>query len=103
LGIVETYGERIYLPQLLLTEAAIARTRGHRADADASIRRAITEARQQGARWLELLALTELSEHATATADESIALRELVAELGEGIDTPALARARTVLERPTSH
>ena len=35
LEIVDTYGERIYLPQLLLTEAAIARARGQRADADA--------------------------------------------------------------------
>ena len=34
LEIVNTYGERIYLPQLLLTEAAIARARGQRADAD---------------------------------------------------------------------
>jgi ATP/maltotriose-dependent transcriptional regulator MalT len=56
LEIVNTYGERIYLPQLLLTEAAIARGRGQHADADASIRRAITEARAQGARWLETLA-----------------------------------------------
>ena len=61
--IVNTYGERIYLPQLLLTEGAIARARGQRANADASIRRAITEARAQGALWLELLALTELCEH----------------------------------------
>ena len=42
LAIVNTYGERIYLPQLLLTEGAIARARGQHADADASIRRAIT-------------------------------------------------------------
>ena len=103
LEIVNTYGERIYLPQLLLTEGAIARARGQRADADASIRRAITEARAQGALWLELLALTELCEHATATADDHRALGALVAQLSEGIDAPALARARVILERAHSN
>jgi ATP/maltotriose-dependent transcriptional regulator MalT len=95
--IVNRYGERIYLPQLLLTEAAIARARGRRADADASIRRAIEEARAQGALWLELLALTELCEQATATDDDYRALRALVAQLNEGVDTPALARARALV------
>ena len=64
LEIVSTYGERVYLPQLLLTEAAIARARGQGAGAEESIRRGITEARAQGARWLELLTLTELCEYA---------------------------------------
>ena len=93
LEIVNTYGERIYLPQLLLTEGAIARARGQHADADASIRRAITEARAQGALWLELLALTELCEHATATAEDHRTLGALVDRLCEARDTPALARA----------
>jgi tetratricopeptide (TPR) repeat protein len=102
LGVVDTYGERIYLPQLLLTQAAIARARGQRADAAATIRRALTEARAQGARWLELLALTELCEHTTATIAESSALRGLVEQVGEAIDTPALARARSFVDRPPS-
>jgi ATP/maltotriose-dependent transcriptional regulator MalT len=103
LGVVETYGERIYLPQLLLTEAAIARARGHRAEAAATIRRALTEARAQQARWLELLVLTELCEHTTATIAESSALRALVEEVGEGIETPALSRARSFVDRLPSH
>jgi DNA-binding winged helix-turn-helix (wHTH) protein/tetratricopeptide (TPR) repeat protein len=103
LDIVSTYGERIYLPQLLLTQAAIARARGQRANADASIRSAITEAQAQGAPWLELLALTEICEHSTATVDERGALGALVAQLGEGIDAPALARARVLLERAHSN
>ncbi len=41
LEIVETYGERIYLPQLLLIEGAIAHARGEPDAAIASIRRAI--------------------------------------------------------------
>ena len=60
--IVNTYGERIYLPQLLLTEAAINRARGRPAEAEASIRRAVAETSAQGVPWLELLALTELCE-----------------------------------------
>ena len=97
LEIVNTYGERIYLPQLLLTEAAIARARGQLADADTSIRRAIAEARAQGALWLELLALTELCEHATATVDDHRALGALVDRLREARDTTALARAGAVV------
>ena len=81
-----------------MPEAAIARARGRRADAAASIRRAVTEARAQGARWLELLALTELCEHAAATVAESSALGALVADVGEGVQVPALARARALLE-----
>ena len=93
LEIVNTYGERIYLPQLLLTEGTIARARGQHADADASIRRAIMEARAQGALWPELLALTELCEHATATAEDHRTLGALVDRLCEARGTTALARA----------
>ncbi len=99
LEIVNTYGERVYLPQLLLTEAAIARARGQLASAEKSIRRGIAEARAQGAHWLELLTLTELCEYAAATVDDHRALGALVAQLGEGMDTPALARAKILLTR----
>ncbi len=97
LEIVNTYGERVYLPQLLLTESAIARARGQRVNADASIRRAITEARAQGAMWLELLALTELCEHSTATVDEYRALGALVERLCEAGDMTAVAKARSLV------
>lgn len=103
LEVVNIYGERTYLPQLLLTEGAIARARGEHDKAEASMRRAIAEARSQRAIWLELLALTELCEHASATVDESRRLSALVAQLGESIDIPALARARALLDRPNSN
>ena len=102
LELVNAYGERIYLPQLLLTEAAIARARGQRVDADASIRRAIAEARQQGALWLELIALIELCEDATAAVDDHRELGALVERLSEGSDTPAISRAKALLERARS-
>jgi len=91
--IVTTYGERVYLPQLLLIESSIARARGQQADADTSIRRAITEARAQGALWLELVALTELCAHAAATGEDRRTLSVLVERLGEARDTTAFARA----------
>jgi tetratricopeptide (TPR) repeat protein len=103
LGIASRFHERVYLPQLLLTKAAIARARGHRANAEASIRGAIAEAQAQGALWLELLALTELCEHAAATVDDCRALGALVAGMNEGMDTPTVARAQVLLERAQSN
>jgi DNA-binding winged helix-turn-helix (wHTH) protein/tetratricopeptide (TPR) repeat protein len=96
LEIVETYGERIYLPQLLLTGSAIAQARGESDAANASIRRAIEEARRQGATWLELLALIELGERGAANAEDQRALAALVDQLEEANDTTAVARARAL-------
>jgi tetratricopeptide (TPR) repeat protein len=97
LEIVEGYGERIYLPQLLLIEGAIAHARGEPDAAAASIRRAIGEAREQGATWLELLALTELCERGAAKRQDRRALAALVDQLDEASDTTALIRARALL------
>jgi DNA-binding winged helix-turn-helix (wHTH) protein/tetratricopeptide (TPR) repeat protein len=91
--IVTTYGERVYLPQLLLTKGSIARARHQHADAETSIRSAITQARAQGALWLELVALTELCAHSTVTGEDHHTLGALVERLGEARDTTALARA----------
>ena len=91
--IVNTYGERIYLPQLLLTEAPL---RAHAVSTPTPTRRSDVrslEARAQGAPWLELLALTELCEHATATAEDHRTLGALVDRLCEARGTTALARA----------
>jgi tetratricopeptide (TPR) repeat protein len=89
--------ERVYLPQLFLIEAAIARARGRSAIAEASVRRAIDEARGQEARWPELLALTELCEHEGAKSQDRRALAALVDELPEAKDTAAVARARALV------
>jgi len=98
LEIVETYGERIYLPQLMLIEGAIAHARGNPDAAIASIRRATEEARAQGAGWLELLALTELCERkAAASAEDRRRLVALTEQMTEAGGTPALARARALL------
>ena len=99
LQIADKLGERVYLPQLYLLEAAIARSRGERAVADASVRRAIAEARAQEAPWLELMALIELCDRDSATAEDRRALATLVDQLPDARDTAAVARARALLER----
>ncbi len=102
LQVANTLGERVYLPQLFVMQAAIARARGDRAAADAAIRRAIAEARAQEAPWLELMALIELCDRHCATAKDRRALAALVDQLPEALDTAAVARARAVLEKAKS-
>jgi tetratricopeptide (TPR) repeat protein len=92
------HDERVYLPQLLMIESAIARARGELQVADASIRRAIGEAREQEAPWLELLARVDLCEHEGATAEDRDALAALVDRLAEARETAAVKRARALLE-----
>jgi tetratricopeptide (TPR) repeat protein len=98
LQVADELAERVYLPQLLLLEAAISRGRGRFDDGAASARRAIEEARAQDAPWLELLALLDLCEHHDATAGEVLALEALVARLPEAADTAKVARARSLVE-----
>jgi DNA-binding winged helix-turn-helix (wHTH) protein/tetratricopeptide (TPR) repeat protein len=98
LQFASTRDERIYLPQLLQIEAGIARARGEPDVADASIRRAIAEARGQEAPWLELLARIELCEHQGATAEDRGSLADLVDRLPEAAGTAAVSKARALLE-----
>ena len=102
LQVANTLGERVYLPQLFLMQAAIARARGDRAAADAAIRRAIAEARAQEAPWLELMALIELCDRHSATAKDRRALAALIDQLPEARDTAAVARARALLDKTKS-
>jgi hypothetical protein len=90
------YGERVYLPQLFLMQAAIARGRGDSAAAHASVRQALAEARAQGA-VAELIALIELCASDGAQAEDRQALATLVEQLPEADDTAALSRARALL------
>lgn len=95
LRFANTYAERVYLPQLFLIEAAIARARGRAAAADASVRRAVAEARAQEAPWLELIARRELCE----SAEDRQALAALVGELPEAIGTTGFTRPPALLDR----
>jgi ATP/maltotriose-dependent transcriptional regulator MalT len=97
LQIADNRRERVYLPQLFMIEAAIARARGESAVAHAAARRAVAEARAQEAPWLELLALVELCKHVGAKAKDRQALAALVDRLPEAADTAAVARARALI------
>jgi hypothetical protein len=98
LAIVNDYGELIYLPQLLLAEGAIAQICGDAGAADAAIRRAVQEARDQGAAWMQLIALVSLCERGAATSEERDELGALIDRLDEAKDTAAFARARGLLQ-----
>jgi hypothetical protein len=102
LQVADTLEERVYLPQLFVMQAAIARARGDRAAADAAIRRAIAEARAQEAPWLELIALIELCDRHSATAKDRRALAALIDQLPEALDTPAGGKARALLDKTKS-
>jgi hypothetical protein len=87
----------VYLPQLLLLQAAIACGRGDSAAAHASVRQALAEARVQKAPWLELTVLIELCESDGAQAEDRQALAALMDQLPEARDTAALVRARALV------
>jgi DNA-binding winged helix-turn-helix (wHTH) protein/tetratricopeptide (TPR) repeat protein len=99
LQIANAYGERVYLPQLFLIEAAIARARGESAVAEAAVRRAVAEARAQEAPWLELMALLELCERDGATTEDRQALAALADRLPEAVGTTAFTKARAPLDQ----
>jgi hypothetical protein len=98
LQVAAELGERVYLPQLWLLEAALARAQGQSAAAGASVRRAIDEARAQEAPWLELLALVDLCEHHDAAADDLQILAALIDRLPEASDTVLIRQARSLVQ-----
>ncbi|AOE85204.1 AAA family ATPase [Pseudomonas sp. TCU-HL1] len=102
LRVGEELGERVYLPQLLLLEAAIARAQDRPDAGNAAARRAIEEARAQEAPWLELLALVELCGHHNAAVEERQALAALVDRLPETEGTELVQRARSLLQAAKS-
>ena len=97
------HAERVYLPQLFLIEASIARARGLCAAAETSVRRAIAEATTQEAPWLELITLLELCKTGDATSDDRRALASLLERLPEAADTTAVATTRALLDKAKTH
>jgi DNA-binding winged helix-turn-helix (wHTH) protein/tetratricopeptide (TPR) repeat protein len=97
LEVARAQDERIYLPRLYLTEAAIARGRRDPAAADEALRRALAEAREQEAPWHVLVALVDLCEHGNAEVADLDALATLLAHLPEAADTGPALRARELI------
>jgi DNA-binding winged helix-turn-helix (wHTH) protein/tetratricopeptide (TPR) repeat protein len=102
LRVGEELGERVYLPQLLLLEASIARMQGRLDAGCIAVRRAVEEARAQEAPWLELQALVELCGHHDATAEDRQALAALLDQLPETDGTELVRRARSLLQAAKS-
>jgi DNA-binding winged helix-turn-helix (wHTH) protein/tetratricopeptide (TPR) repeat protein len=97
LQIAHGLNEGVYLPQLLLLEAAVAHAQGRSGDGAASARRAVAESRAQEAPWFELLALVDLCEHQLATAAERQSLGALVDRMPEAAGMEPVRRALAVL------
>ena len=100
LEVAHAQDERVYLPQLYLTEAAIARARRNPAAAEEAVRRALAEAREQEAPWHVLVALVELCEHGKAEAADRDALATVLEQLPEAADTAPVLRARELVRAP---
>jgi hypothetical protein len=92
LRFANAHGERVYLPQLFLMQAALARAGGESAAAHASARQALAEARAQEAPWLELIALMDLCESDGARAEDRQALA-LIDQLPSRRQLEAMARS----------
>jgi hypothetical protein len=99
LMIAHRSGELVYQPQLSLFEAAIARARGDSVTAEATLRRAVVEARAQDAPWLELLTVLALCESVHASDADRAMLATIVEQLPEATGTGAVNRARALLGR----
>ena len=97
LALADARAERVYLSQLFLLQAVIARAQGRHADSESAIRRSLEIARAQQSPWHELIALTELCEHKHASAADRRTLTALVEQLPEAAGTPALEKARACL------
>ena len=94
----EATGEGKYRTQLLLLKGRIADALGEPGRARESMQQAVAEARAREAPWLELIALSALCEREGATTHDLAALRHVVEQLTEGLDTAPVARARALLE-----
>jgi hypothetical protein len=97
LGLARRIGERIFLPDLHLLEARIARGRNDLEGARTAALASLQEARRQQALWLELEAQVALCElHGAGRADFA-ALEDALARLNEGLDEALPVRARSLL------
>ena len=82
-----------------MLDALISDALGEAKRSRESIRKAIAEARNQEAPWLELAALSAMCERGDATQADFEALGSVVDRLTEGLDTAPVARARELAAR----
>ena len=98
---VELTNERFFEPELYRLQGNMLLTLGKRGEAEARLRRALTTAQQQQARWWELRATTSLAKH---WQDEGkyleayFLLQPVYGWFVEGFDTAALKDAKALLD-----
>jgi heme oxygenase len=80
-----------------MIDARVAQALGEDGRARKSLQQAVSESRSQEATWPELLARSALCERGDATREDLAALGSVVEHLSEGLETPAVARARELL------
>jgi tetratricopeptide (TPR) repeat protein len=98
---VELTNERFFEPELYRLQGNMLLTLGKRGEAEARLRRALTTAQQQQARWWELRAATSLAKHWQDEGKYLEAYSLLQPVYGwfvEGFDTAALKDAKALLD-----
>jgi predicted ATPase len=101
LAVAQGAGERYYEAELCRLQGELLLMQGDKADAEASFRRAIEVACQQGAKSWELRAkvsLCRLWKEQGRSAEARPMLEEIYTWFTEGFDTPDLQEARALLE-----
>ncbi len=96
-----TTGEHVMIPELLRFKGLCLRARGERQAAEASVREAISVARELGTRMWELKAtstLCELLRDSGKRGEARELLSPLVQGFTEGLNAPEITHARALLE-----
>jgi predicted ATPase len=97
---VELTNERFFEPELYRLQGNMLLTLGKRGEAEAGLRRALTIAKQQQARWWELRAATTLAKHwhdEGKYLDAYSLLQPVYGWFVEGFDTTPLKDAKALL------
>jgi class 3 adenylate cyclase/tetratricopeptide (TPR) repeat protein len=100
--LAETTSERFFEAELYRLRGTVLLSLGRKGEAEAELRRALTIARQQQARWWELRASTSLAKHLRdegKCAEACSVLKPIFEWFVEGFDTPDLKDAKALLDQ----
>jgi predicted ATPase/class 3 adenylate cyclase len=103
--IAETTSERFFEAELYRQRGTILLSLGRKTEAETQLRRALTIAQQQQARWWELRAATSLAEHLRdedKCGEARSVLEPIFNWFVEGFDTPDLKQAKALLGQLSS-
>jgi predicted ATPase len=100
--IAETASEKFFEAELHRLRGTVLLSLGRKGEAEIELRRALTIAQQQQARWWELRAATSLAKHLRdegRCAEASPVLKPVFDWFVEGFDTPDLKDAKALLDQ----